>query len=51
MDKLDHEIDTLRHEQELQHQKQAEDRWQARVDELQRERHDEPGGDSGSAAH
>lgn len=38
MEKLDQEIDTMRQEFESQGQKQAHDKWQARVDELQRER-------------
>ncbi|MDO2950103.1 hypothetical protein [Aeromonas simiae] len=38
MDKLDHEIDTMRHELELYSLKQAEEKWQARVDELARQR-------------
>ncbi len=43
MEKLDQEIDTMRQEFESQGQKQAHDKWQARVDELQRERSEAPG--------
>lgn len=42
MEKLDQELDTMRQEFESQGQKQAQDRWQARVDELQRERTPQP---------
>jgi hypothetical protein len=42
MEKLDQKIDTMRQEFESQGQKQAQDRWQARVDELQRERSEAP---------
>ena len=42
MEKLDQEIDTMRQEFESQEQKQAHDKWQARVDELQRERSEAP---------
>ena len=42
MEKLDQEIDTMRQEFESQGQKQAHDKWQARVDELQRERSEAP---------
>ena len=42
MEKLDQEIDTMRQEFESQGQKQAHDKWQARVDELQRERSEVP---------
>lgn len=42
MEKLDQEIDTMRHEFESHGQKQAHDKWQARVDELQRERTEVP---------
>lgn len=42
MEKLDQEIDTMRQEFESQGQKQAQGRWQARVDELQRERSEAP---------
>lgn len=42
MEKLDQEIDTMRQELELQGLKQAHDKWQARVDELERIRSSEP---------
>ena len=42
MDKLDQNIDNMRQEFESQGQKQAQDKWQARVDELQRERTEVP---------
>ena len=42
MEKLDQNIDIMRQEFESQGQKQAQDKWQARVDELQRERTEGP---------
>lgn len=42
MEKRIQEIGTTRQEFESQGQKQAHDRWQARVDELQRERTPQP---------
>ena len=42
MEKLDQGIDTMREEFEQQERKQAHDKWQARVDELQRERTEVP---------
>lgn len=38
METLDHKIDSMREEFKQQERKQAHDKWQARVDELQRER-------------
>ena len=42
MEKLDQEIDTMRQKFESQGLKQAQDKWQARFDELQRERTELP---------
>lgn len=42
MEKLDQEVDIMREEFRQQERKQANDKWQARVDELQRERADAP---------
>lgn len=47
MDKLDHEIDAMRHEVEKKGHRQAEERWQARVEELRQSKHE----DEEEAAH
>ncbi|MGL6368540.1 hypothetical protein ACSZNB_01965 [Aeromonas hydrophila] len=42
MEKLVQEIDTMREEFKQQERKQAHDKWQARVEELQQIRSEEP---------